>query len=444
MHTQTKFFLIQSYPHIKGVSMKKNFNTIKAAIIMGIMIIFCIVSVLFFNKQTSSTPPVLATQSQPQEETTKAKKGISPVQFYNNFGGNNDDYLLDSKIINENIYLLSKSNSQDKHLSKNTQTNCIYLQKLSLNCDLIETRIILSYQNLYNAKIINDNIIIVFKQNNENYKYEYNIHSAISKTTKILQNINNCLFFENNIITTEKLESTQNIYLNSVLITTVSANHTISNIFKYCNNTYICFKNINSIEIFSINEKSIKLCFENSTIISTQTIEDFLFISLYTENKVIILKLNLNFEIVFSCEVNDTIFDSVQIIKITNGYNVYCYKTEKQLIFSYFLCQHGDLISSSQHTLKDIKNIINLEIKENQLLLHATTKADNFILETLTFSFETKKQVVLNTNTTCINYLILNDKDATYICLTTTANNLEFSDNFGKSDVFVFKTDYIL
>ena len=75
MQTQTKFFLIQSYPHIKGVSMKKNFNTIKAAIIMGIMIIFCIVSILFFNKQTSSTPPVLATQSQPQkeEETTKAK-----------------------------------------------------------------------------------------------------------------------------------------------------------------------------------------------------------------------------------------------------------------------------------------------------------------------------------------------------------------------------------
>ena len=412
----------------------KNNNSLKALLLFTVFIILFSISIIFFNLNNKSQNIVLANKEEilttfkPREYKTQNNTNT------NHLGGSNDDILLNTFSIKDNIYVLFETKSNDNDLClKENNDKTISIALFDSNGSLISVKTInVAYE--YITSFYLNNFIYIFENNSLGLEIAFDITNNTLKTIEHKKPFDNVIKIENEIIYIYKNKETKILNINNNLIS-IPNNFTYTDNIVCDNKNYLLFNDGQNQHFFNIQERSFKLSFFDCEILEILSFNNNILIIFNTNSRYVFSKFTSNFEERFSTELEHIGTNLIQLLTKNNGYLIYAIPKNK--IIEIFICSHGDIIYTKTTEQTEIKQVIDFYVLDNNFIIIGKTISDNFYLKILNISLEEKKYMALNTST-IYNYIFFLKDNKIHLFATTDFANFEFSDNFGKQDIFVF------
>ena len=412
----------------------KNNNSLKALLLFTVFIILFSISIIFFNLNNKSQNIVLANK---EEILTTFKPREYKIQNninINHLGGSNDDILLNTFSIKDNIYVLFETKSNDNDLClKENNDKTISIALFDSNGSLISVKTInIAYE--YITSFYLNNFIYIFENNSLGLEIAFDTTNNTSKTIEHKKTFDNVIKIENEIIYIYKGKETKILNIKNNLIS-IPNNFTYIDNIVCDNKNYLLFNDGQNQHFFNIQERSFKLSFFDCEILEILSFNNNILIIFNTNSRYVFSKFTSNFEECFSTELEHIGTNLIQLLTKNNGYLIYTIPENK--IIEIFICSHGDIIYTKTTEQTEIKQVIDFYVLDNNFIIIGKTISDNFYLKILDINLEEKKYMALNTST-IYNYIFFLKDNKIHLFATTDFANFEFSDNFGKQDIFVF------
>ena len=413
----------------------KNNNSLKALLLFTVFIILFSISIIFFNLNNKSQNIVLANK---EEILTTFKPREYKIQNninINHLGGSNDDILLNTFSIKDNIYVLFETKSNDNDLClKENNDKTISIALFDSNGSLISVKTInIAYE--YITSFYLNNFIYIFENNSLGLEIAFDTTNNTSKTIEHKKTFDNVIKIENEIIYIYKGKETKILNIKNNLIS-IPNNFTYIDNIVCDNKNYLLFNDGQNQHFFNIQERGFTLSFFDCEILEILSFNNNILIIFNTNSRYVFSKFTSNFEECFSTELEHIGTNLIQLLTKNNGYLIYTIPENK--IIEIFICSHGDIIYTKTTEQTEIKQVIDFYVLDNNFIIIGKTISDNFYLKILDINLEEKKYMALNTSTTIYNYIFFLKDNKIHLFATTDFANFEFSDNFGKQDVFVF------
>ena len=413
----------------------KNNNSLKALLLFTVFIILFSISIIFFNLNNKSQNIVLANKEEilttfkPREYKTQNNTNT------NHLGGSNDDILLNTFSIKDNIYVLFETKSNDNDLClKENNDKTISIALFDSNGSLISVKTInVAYE--YITSFYLNNFIYIFENNSLGLEIAFDTTNNTSKTIEHKKPFDNVIKIENEIIYIYKGKETKILNIKNNLIS-IPNNFTYIDNIVCDNKNYLLFNDGQNQHFFNIQERGFTLSFFDCEILEILSFNNNILIIFNTNSRYVFSKFTSNFEECFSTELEHIGTNLIQLLTKNNGYLIYTIPENK--IIEIFICSHGDIIYTKTTEQTEIKQVIDFYVLDNNFIIIGKTISDNFYLKILDINLEEKKYMALNTSTTIYNYIFFLKDNKIHLFATTDFANFEFSDNFGKQDIFVF------
>lgn len=412
----------------------KNNNTLKAILIFAIFIILFSISLFFINNNEKPNNLVLANKEELNEKIFIPRKAkTSNNTTLNNIGGSNDEILLNTFFIDNKIYVLFKSTSNDYDLITNNNKT-LNLALLDDNLSLLAIYEINNIEEYITSFLFNNNIYI-FQNENCGIETIFDTYeNKILKVNEFPNLFNNAFIVNNNIvyIFNQNDEKILNILGN---LFHLDKNTKYQTFISTPNKTFLVFYDNKNSYIFDVQKNSFIFTFESCKIANIKQENDYIFIIFDINKHIVFSKFTNDFKEIFSTEINTLGTNFIELSIKNNGYLIYT--KEINNIITTFICLHGDIISRTSKTIENVKEIICAEFFKNNLILIGITQNNNFFISIQNENLDEKKYMTLNTNVIYnFNYNFANDK--IYLFVSSEFNSFEFIDNFGKQDIFAF------
>ena len=412
----------------------KNNNSLKALLLFTVFIILFSISIIFFNLNNKSQNIVLANKEEilttfkPREYKTQNNTNT------NHLGGSNDDILLNTFSIKDNIYVLFETKSNDNDLClKENNDKTISIALFDSNGSLISVKTInIAYE--YITSFYLNNFIYIFENNSLGLEIAFDTTNNTSKTIEHKKTFDNVIKIENEIIYIYNGKETKILNIKNNLIS-IPNNFTYIDNIVCDNKNYLLFNDGQNQHFFNIQERGFTLSFFDCEILEILSFNNNILIIFNTNSRYVFSKFTSNFEECFSTELEHIGTNLIQLLTKNNGYLIYAIPKNK--IIEIFICSHGDIIYTKTTEQTEIKQVIAFYVLDNNFIIIGKTISDNFYLKILNISLEEKKYMALNA-CTIYNYIFFLKDNKIHLFATTDFANFEFSDNFGKQDVFVF------
>lgn len=341
------------------------------------------------------------------------------VNRSNAFGGEKNDILLNVFSNSSSFYLITKAASTNTNYCKGSPG--LYLLKLDKNGNF-QSKLFLGNTQYFDSEMTNETIIILLENKlltidkNLNITEEECIFNTMFKK-------DNILFFFSNLGSFCFNNNTYNINYKDFKVLDIDC---IKNIlFIYKNNCLYLVDYINNKTVFSFYDIS------NPQIIIE---EDGYVFSAIVEGGLVITKLNLSGEVVYSCFCEDEV-QNYSITKYFYGYLVITQTIDG--LTDFMLCKHLDLISSSSISLPNAKTLLTTKLIDDTLYVTYITSSEN--LKFIKFIGQSTTFAILNG--IGVNSKVIQSENCLFI--ESFSSSYDFDKNSGNSDIFFFSFNYL-
>ena len=406
--------------------MNKNyFNTIKAIVLLVIISLLTVITV-FQAKQKHNNSNAITEDPETTSPTYKnASSSLNPdLSIYNTISGSNND-ILENVIIKDNYFLIGNTNSNDYDFNKNTNQS-IFVSKFTKSLTLINT--IFIEQARYISSIDFGQNLGILLQIQDEYRLMF-FDTELNQTNSISLNYSyDYMIFIDYLYLYDTEQSIFSVLQEGsfIDINLGYINFEMQQIIKKDSALYIILENNELVYLKLLdNELTPILSLEIDKLIDLTIEKDAIIASTICENLLVITKIDFYGEIIFSYSTGFVDATFVKPIKQTNGYNIYISNSKTSL--KVFICLHGDEIERQLLEFVDIKLIY---LENESLTIIATNLSQSTSVIKNDIQYTINGGAVQNV----FYYPVLN----TIFCY-SESSLVDFCDNKGKNDIFIFK-----
>lgn len=399
--------------------MKRSFNTIKAGILILIIAILSIITVIKIkpNKKftNTSTPPIQ--ENIPKEKLPYNSQNKDLIN-YNTIGGSGNE-TLHNVHFRDYYYVIFSTNSIDYDFKAN-KGDSLFISKVDNNNTILDTIVIGNF--IYKDSLIGDFLTVLVEREILYMDLDLNIikkQSLDNMCSRLIQYNNKIYTYCENqgvIINVDNL-SQFNLQTN---------NFKLTNTYNLNNDLYMFFQGDYELIVLKFDGETFYeiISLIADSIVGINLLNNEFFVASINDNNFIITKIDMFGNIGFVYETGFNKCNYFYVIKKTNGYTIYM--CDKIQAIKIFVCLHGDLIKSTNLEYKSLYKTINYT---DSYVVVAETIANNASL------LINDKEIIINGGVIKNAIFMTNNM----LFCQSDGSNIDFIENHGKSDIFIFK-----